>query len=204
MNTPTDCRAFDEALTDLPPAAAGSVELPLAARAHLGRCPACAVLWRRHAAVREVLHTLSPMRAPADLDGRVVAALEAGYREDRIVARLRTMAPLRAPTELDRRVRALFSPNPAPEVLDRLVEARLEGERRAALRRRVGWRLVQGAGLAAAAVVATLLLREPPTQRGGYDFEIVRLESLRDAGLDDASRGLIDGLTGGIVEAARN
>ena len=204
MNAPTDCRAFDEALTDLPPAAAASVELPLAARAHLGRCPVCAVLWRRHAAVREALRSLSSMRAPADLEGRVVAALETGFREDRVVARVRAMAPMRAPAELDRRVRALFSPNPAPEVLDRLVEARLEAERRAALRRRLGRRLLQGAGLAAVAVVTSLLLREPRTERGSYDFEIVRLESSNDAVLDDASRGLIDGLTGGIVEAARN
>lgn len=199
-----DCRAFDEALVGLAPVPQGEVELPLAARAHAESCSACSVRWRKHVALRRALTALPPRSAPADLEGRVVAAFEAGYREDRVVASLRSIPTLGAPAELDRRVRALFSPNPAPEVLDRLVEARLESERRAARLRRGARRVLQAAGLAAAAVAVFVVLREVREDRPAYAFEIVRLDSLRDAGIDSAARGLIDGLTGGIVEGSRN
>jgi len=90
-------------------------------------------------------HQASRLRAPADLDGRVVAALQAGRREERAVTALRSLARVDAPTELTARVRRLaersFSDDPehrAPRVLDRLVEEEIADHPASVTKRMVG------------------------------------------------------------------
>lgn len=85
------------------------------------------------------------LRAPADLDGRVVAALQAGRREERAVAAVRSLARVEAPAELAARVRRLaersFPDDPerrAPGVLDRLVEQEIADHPASVTKRMVG------------------------------------------------------------------
>jgi len=89
----------------------------------------------------------APVRlaAPLELEGRVVAAIQAGYRQDRVIAAVRGLARLPAPAALpgDLIDRALGGPDGqprAPAVLERLVDEDLRGSS-AALARRFAGRL---------------------------------------------------------------
>lgn len=87
----------------------------------------------------------SRLRAPADLDGRVVAALQAGRREERAVAAVRSLARVEAPAELTARVRQFaersFPDEPerrAPGALDRLVEQEIADHPASVTKRMLG------------------------------------------------------------------
>jgi hypothetical protein len=54
------------------------------------------------------LALLEPAGAPAELDGRVVAALQGGFLQDRAADRVRHLEPVVAPTALGERLEAIF------------------------------------------------------------------------------------------------
>lgn len=85
--------------------------------AHLAGCSACRREVER--AERRVLlaRSLTRANAPSELDGAVVAALQAGARQERAIRALATLTPVAAPDDL---ARLLTAPR-APAVLDRLV-----------------------------------------------------------------------------------
>ncbi len=85
--------------------------------AHLSRCAAC----RRDLARAEVriafLRDLARVEAPAEMDGAIVAALQAGARQSRAIRALTALTPFSAPDALARRIAV----SRTPAVLDRLV-----------------------------------------------------------------------------------
>jgi len=64
---------------------------------------------------------LERLRAPGELAGRVVAALEAGAREDRVVRAVTSLPALPAPTVLTRLSTKAVDPLRAPQDLDKRV-----------------------------------------------------------------------------------
>lgn len=103
--------------------------LPGSLRTRLSTDEAALAEWRGLVRQARALASLGRLRAPEDLDGRVVAALQAGYREERAAAAVRSLPRVDVPVELTARVRRLaersFSQDPerrAPRVLDLLVE----------------------------------------------------------------------------------
>ncbi len=69
--------------------------------AHRETCDACA-RWARTLEAREAaLGGLARLAAPAELDGAVVAALEAGFRQERAVGSLRGLGRVASPRALD-------------------------------------------------------------------------------------------------------
>ena len=79
------------------------------------------------------LQRLPSVSAPAELEGRIVAAMHSGFRQDRATSALGDIAPLAAPAALDAMVaKAILATEPqprrvkeAPASLDELVEQRL-------------------------------------------------------------------------------
>lgn len=68
---------------------------------HRAACEPCARWAQRLEARERALGGLERLTAPAELDGAVVAALEAGYRQDRAVDALRGLGRVSSPRELD-------------------------------------------------------------------------------------------------------
>ncbi len=197
--------------------------------AHLARCSACrrelARAERRVAIVRE----LPRASAPSALDGAVVAALQAGARQERVIRALAALMPFPAPEDLERRI-ALPR---APAVLDRLVEEdmadpakalvsrfvrRLErlrapdelAERLRSIPARSPGRLLTPVLVAAGLVlvVGSLVLtqvlrggREPSAPTNGIVFVVERVDSVRD--LDPVAGGIVAGFTSGWSDAQR-
>jgi hypothetical protein len=75
--------------------------------------------------VEALLVALRRRRAPRELDGYVVAALQAGARETRAIAAAREHAPRVAPVVLESRVAAAIGGLRAPATLDPFVAQRL-------------------------------------------------------------------------------
>jgi hypothetical protein len=69
--------------------------------AHLANCSSCSQQWQRLLDQSRCLAALTRMQAPVDLEGRVVAALNAGYREDRVVEAIKHLPRHRVPEILD-------------------------------------------------------------------------------------------------------
>lgn len=113
-------------------------------RAHLDSCATCAKFAVRAALHRRAFGDLVRLGIPSELDGRVVAACHAGYRQERAVARIANLARWNVPTELDRKVlepqdgRSLVERSTAPDVLDRLVSEDLRDPAKAIARRFAG------------------------------------------------------------------
>lgn len=131
---------LDELLARLPEArhaggSDGTGVLPDPVRSRLRRDPAAALLWQRLVVQVRTLGKLPTLEAPADLEGRVVAAVNSGYLEERAVDHLASLERAEAPPALDARVRHLaerpfsLSGVVAPSVLDRLVELEVEDSR---------------------------------------------------------------------------
>jgi len=136
------CQAYRDALLS---AGVSGGALP----EHASGCAACAA-WVR-AALRLVseLSGLERQPVPAELEGRVVAALEAGFRQARVAAAVADLGRMSSPPELDQAVDAdlegsseLSAEPPArlrvPGVLDRLVAEELADLSRARARRYLG------------------------------------------------------------------
>lgn len=106
----------------------GRSVLPAELREHLADDEAALAEWRRLLGQARALLALGRVPAPGDLEGRVVAALHPGHRQDRIVAQLCALRVQETPDELDVRVRHMAEQpftaprKSAPAILDRLVE----------------------------------------------------------------------------------
>lgn len=116
---------------------------------HVSGCPACAAWTRTAARLVGELSSLERRQVPSELEGRVVAALEAGYRQARVADAVADLGRMSSPPELDRAVDADLEgsaepseDNPArlrvPGVLDRLVAEELADLSRARARRYLG------------------------------------------------------------------
>ena len=129
-----DPRLRDELLEILPAclaagegAEARAAALPTHLRATLEADPRAEAAWRRMLAQACALRGLSRQEVPQDLEGRVVAAMQPGARQERAVQAVRGLPERPIPDELEaivrRRVEQPFRlPEvPAPAVLDRLV-----------------------------------------------------------------------------------
>ncbi|MGH8310974.1 MAG: hypothetical protein ACRETX_14410, partial [Steroidobacteraceae bacterium] len=103
---------------------------------HLARCSACRAFLERVGLRLEALSGLKRLQAPRDLDGRAVAATQAGFRQDRAIAALQTLDVRAMPRDLDQRMWP--DDAKAPRVLDRLVASELDDPARALARRFVG------------------------------------------------------------------
>ncbi len=128
----TSCEQILEHLTA---AAVQGGSWPQELEAHLEHCPACSAWAARLRGHAWALGELQLVAAPAELEGRVVAAMHGGQREDRAVAELSTLGPACAPAELDGRILSLFAdlraegllqPSVAPEELEERVDADLQ------------------------------------------------------------------------------
>jgi hypothetical protein len=136
-NTHPACRAFRESLLDRAVEAAG----------HAAECNPCALFAQRFARCSTSLSSLTRKHAPQELEGRVVAALEAGSRQQRAIEALVTLGRLKPPAELDGAVMSqaggehtyqLRGRHSAPAVLERLVNEELSDLPKARTRRFVG------------------------------------------------------------------
>jgi hypothetical protein len=127
---------------------AGSAARDAGLAAHLETCAECAAFAQRVARFSALLGSLPRRNSPPELDGAVVAALEAGHRQERAIAAVRGLARLPMPAEIpaepsvdlptDPWGRVLEGQRPgarAPAVLDRLVDEDLRGASAALARR---------------------------------------------------------------------
>ena len=126
---------------------------------HAELCAECSA-WLEHAGrVARELEALPRREAPVELEGRVVAALEAGYRQTRAAGAVGALGRVQSPRELDEAVdadlvdadadtdggdaartaaEARSARLRAPAVLDRLVREELADPRQARARRYLG------------------------------------------------------------------
>jgi hypothetical protein len=198
--------------------------------AHLDVCGECAGFARRTAAVSESLSGLPRRPAPQELDGLVVAALQAGHRQDRAVGGLRGLSRLPVPAELAGRALDVQPRDArAPAVLDRLVDEDLR-DQTAAMARRFAGRLERRPAprvlrdrlehfapaplrstrirriLLAAAGVTLLLaaggvwLLVRGAGQGGPDRDFEVRYESSLDALDPMARSLLAGLSGGLVD----
>lgn len=134
------CRDFLAAMLEIAPArpAAGG-----ALARHLEGCEECRAALERGLRLRRGIATLPGLRAPEALDGMVVAATQAGKRQERAIAHLRAALHHDAPARLEERVRAggdllgEVERLSAPAVLERLVQEELRDPQHALTRRYV-------------------------------------------------------------------
>ena len=213
----------EELLDRIPPGWSGDGDsqelLSDALRARLAADADAREVWARIVDHVRTLRSLPRVTPPQDLEGRIVAALNDGYRQDRAVALLRRLQYRDAPPELSARVRHLAE-RPfalpgltAPSVLDRLVEVELESESRGLMNRLVVRTLRAGreprwltttvllVGILVCAWVAgreSSRVQARGTDRGWID---VVHQDLSQATPEVAS--LLDGLSGGAVGGAR-
>lgn len=123
----------------------GRSVLPGSLRERLSADESALAEWRGLVQQARALASLGRFRAPADLDGRVVAALQAGHCEERAAAAVRFLPRVDVPVELAARVRRLaersFPEDPerrAPRVLDLLVEEEIADPPASVTRRMLG------------------------------------------------------------------
>lgn len=118
---------------------------------HARSCVACAAFAVRLARATRGLAGLPRLAAPVALDGRVVAALEAGHREERAVEAVQGLVRVDVPDHLAEHLERAVTreastserpfarePLAAPGVLRRLVEEELSDPSKARARRFVG------------------------------------------------------------------
>jgi hypothetical protein len=116
--------------------ATGEAERDFALDAHMARCEGCSGWLARVELHVSALRDLGSVRAPRELDGRVVAATQAGHRQDRAVEALRGLGPIAMPAEVDKAIWP--AGKTAPPVLDRLVDRDLQEQTRGIARRFAG------------------------------------------------------------------
>jgi len=110
-------------------------------REHVAGCAVCAATVRRVGREVELLRSLERRAVPPELDGRVVAACQAGHREQRVADALRRLSRSSVPRELDRKVldpAAGDFPAPSsitPQVLERLITEDLRDPSKVVARR---------------------------------------------------------------------
>lgn len=128
------CREWRELLL-----AAATKETPRtsALTAHLKSCAACSAALARFESHIAAMSRLAPRTAPRELDGLVVAAMQAGFRQDRAVTALSNLSRQAMPSDIRPEFHAPKI-EPAPRDLDRRVIGELEDPKRAIARRLVG------------------------------------------------------------------
>lgn len=145
------CQAFRDALDDPRSTPTSGIGAAVAGAPHAADCADCAAYVARAARGVDALGALERFEVPPELDGRVVAALQAGARQDRAVRMLESLSPQRADEQIDEAVVAKLefearhpdaelraARRRAPEVLSRLVEEELADPPAARTRRYVG------------------------------------------------------------------
>jgi hypothetical protein len=190
----------------------GSLEL----RAHLAHCEACAAALARQRLAVAALRDLPRLEAPAELAGRVVAALNAGARQERALDALRALDRRAAPLELDARLASLLADprntaerfargaddgRAAPEELFQRVDGDLRRGRAAGsvgLRR---WSLVAAGLVAVVAVFHAWPAGGTVKETGQVGIVLVEVGSARE--LDPVTRALFEGVTGGATGEGR-
>jgi hypothetical protein len=116
--------------------AVGEVRPDFALDAHMARCTGCRT-WLEHVERHiGLLRELPRVNAPRSLDGRAVAATQAGFRQDRAVDALHALEPVTMPIEVDLAIWP--TGKAAPPVLDRLVDNDLQEQTRGIARRFAG------------------------------------------------------------------
>jgi len=198
--------------------------------AHLAGCAACRRTLARAEQSVAIVRQLTRAVAPGELDGAVVAALQAGARQARAIRAVETLTPYPAPEDLARRIGV---PG-APAVLERLVGEDLADSAKALasryarrlerlrapedLERRLGTAtprrnprvlpfvlVAAGLVLVVGTLVLTQVLEAPrglaPTPRGGPVIVVERVDSVRS--LDPVAADLLSGFLGGWVDAQR-
>lgn len=207
-------------------AASEKRELTQTQRDHVASCAGCRALVDRIALSVRALSDLPSLEAPSELDGRVVASLQAGFREDRSVRHLSALEQVSAPHELEatlqrskdleadlfaRVEQELLHPEmsvgkrlarhaerlTAPEQLEYLVAADLLRNRAP---RPFPLRLVAGFVTAAAALafVWTGLGSETDPSTKTYSFTIREVSSVQE--LTPMARSFVNGVGGGAPE----
>jgi hypothetical protein len=222
------CREFLSEMLELAP------EGPPAGSAlgrHLELCEDCRRAFGRMGRLRAALGSLARLPAPQALDGRVVAATQAGQRQERVLAHLRAALRHDAPEHLDTQVGGILGEVArvtAPPVLQRLVEEELRDPQHALARRYVSRlrrlgppptlreRVHQALGLPrrsagrnallAGAALAVLLASiwgwwSLERARVRPRFQVVYVDDVRE--LDPLAREMILGATGGLHGEAR-
>jgi hypothetical protein len=116
--------------------AAGDVARDFALDAHIARCEGCRAWLSRVELHVAALRDLGSVQAPRDLEGRIVASTQAGFRQDRAVQALRDLEPVRMPVDVDKAIWP--TGKSAPPVLDRLVDNDLQEQTRGIARRFAG------------------------------------------------------------------
>ncbi len=116
--------------------ATGEAARDFALDAHLARCEGCSAWLGRVELHVTTLRELGSVPAPRDLDGRVVGATQAGFRQDRAVQALRDLNRIAMPVEVDLAIWP--AGKSAPPVLDRLVDRDLQEQTRGIARRFAG------------------------------------------------------------------
>ncbi|MGD2017659.1 MAG: hypothetical protein PVJ89_06075 [Planctomycetota bacterium] len=178
------------------------------------------------------LRSLPRLEAPAELDGRVVASLEAGFRQDRAADHVAGLPRVGAPEELTERVAAEVGRGlEAPAVLDRLVAERVEAPAQGMVRSMAGRlerkqapaeldervlrsepgpsrRLRRVAVALGAAAVVLLLVRFGQPGLGPVDparpqLRITRIDSLESVSASALDRAFLGALTGEYPGGAR-
>lgn len=202
-------------------------------RAHLDSCADCAAFAARSGLQRRALTSLPRRAAPQELDGRVVAACHAGYRQARAVAQIADLARWSVPGELDRKVleRERLDRPATPEVLDRLVSEDLRDPSKAIARRFAGRlarlaappelrrrveralganghgqpRRVSRALQLAAAIMVVGLGGGLLWMRGKSEprYSFEVVRVSASASTDPVLRGMLSGLSGGLLDAPR-
>jgi hypothetical protein len=136
------CRDIRDLLIER--AASGAFDGDLRLDQHLQTCLDCQAELSRARHVARGLRSLRERRAPFELTGRVVAALQAGQRQERALDALRTLTRAPAPVELEQKLdlgptgsRPSLA-SIAPNVLERLVAEELEDPAKAVARRFAG------------------------------------------------------------------
>jgi len=178
----------------------------------------------------DALGKLERMTAPADLDGRVVASLNAGFREDRTTRHLTALSKLTAPQELEQQLsssdrlaqdlearvaRELAHPEEiigerlariaerydAPAELEALVARDLASAPKRTMR--LPLRIVSGIALAAAAsLVLWLNSSSVAPVRPSLDSLSFRVREVDSVTeLNSMARLMMSGVTGGASEA---
>jgi hypothetical protein len=193
--------------------------LPQEVREHLVENEGLHQEWRQLLRQARAIRNLERVPVPSDLDGRVVASLQAGYRQERVAEQVHALPAERAPRELDLLVRRLANQPftdasadlrdlKAPETLDRLVAVRVNAERSA--RKPSGLSRASRLMAAAALLVATSLglvrlLGERDVGQGNeglevasFSFRVIRIE---DPALADPDLlALLGGMSGGMLD----
>lgn len=128
----TACR---QCRTELPEGADGRLDLEALALGHAVECDECAAWVAQLTRLAGRLYGMQPQVAPAELDGRVVAALQAGDRESRAVRAVADLSSMHTPGFLEDTVEHALEealipagggvPMGAPAVLERLVSEEL-------------------------------------------------------------------------------